>query len=141
MNWSIWLAAALCFGAPLSASAQQGRDRATPSKDATSTKNGTAQSGEKVEPKRTLKRGKKEAEPEGPSRSARLLARRTRSVFVYAVESCQRAGSRCDPSLSDDAEKRFMDACGACATMEQCQAERDSIRSGAAKLSSDLCGK
>lgn len=63
---------------------------------------------------------------------------RTKSIFLFAMESCDRP-ERCDPSLRDDAERRFLDACRLCAPPEACEAERDSIRQGAARRRSNPC--
>lgn len=64
---------------------------------------------------------------------------RLRSTYRYAVESCDRAGKTCDGALRDDSERRFMDGCLACATREQCEAERDLIRSGGSRSQTALC--
>lgn len=81
----------------------------------------------------------KEAETSSVSPAARSLARRTKSIFIFAAESCERAGPRCDPTLRNDAELRFVDACGACNTTIRCEAERDAVLAGTARASKDPC--
>jgi hypothetical protein len=58
---------------------------------------------------------------------------------MFAVESCDGQKSTCEPTLRDDAELRFMDACGACTTFERCEQERDAIRAGKARGATDPC--
>jgi hypothetical protein len=89
-----------------------------------------------------MKRYPKGKEPETPgvSPAARTLAKRTRGVFMFAVESCGATPqSRCDTALRDDAEKRFMDACGACTTFDRCETDRKAIRDGTAASYVDPC--
>ncbi len=137
MNRSIWLAVALCLAVvPSSAWAQQG-SKSTGTKAAAP----ADKSAEKSAPKKSPKRGAKgkEAEPPGASEASKR-ARRLRAVFVYAVESCDRAGKSCDPTLREDAEQRFLEACGTCAPSARCEAERDAIRGGEIpSLASDPC--
>jgi hypothetical protein len=84
--------------------------------------------------------GAKAAEDKsGVTPAARSLARRTRSVFMFAMESCQGEQARCDAALRDDSEHRFMDACGACTTFERCETDRKTIRDGTAKAAFDPC--
>lgn len=120
------------------ASAQQPAKPGAPKAAAPAAK--PEKAGEPAAPKKEPRRTRlKEPEQPGVAADVRARARRTKSVFVYAVESCERAASRCDPTLRDDAEKRFLDACGACATAERCQQERDAIRGGTSRTSSDPC--
>lgn len=85
------------------------------------------------------KSAKVKEQTSGVSPTARSLARRTKSVFIYAAESCERAPKSCDATLLDDAEARFLHACGACNTTPRCEAERDAVRAGTAKASEDPC--
>lgn len=87
----------------------------------------------------TTRRKSKESETPGVSPAARSLARRTKSVFIFAAESCAREGNRCDPTLRNDAELRFLSACGACNTAVHCEAERDEVLAGKARASKDPC--
>jgi hypothetical protein len=87
----------------------------------------------------TTRRKSKESETPGISPAARSLARRTKSVFIFAAESCAREGNRCDPALRNDAELRFLSACGACNTAVHCEAERDEVLAGKARASKDPC--
>lgn len=80
--------------------------------------------------------GKKEARTVNPA--DRAAVNRTKSVFMFAMETCDRP-ERCDASLRDDAERRFMDACRLCASAERCEAERDAIRAGQAKRRTSPC--
>ncbi len=75
----------------------------------------------------------------GATPEARAVARNTKSVFIYAVESCDRDPKGCDKELREDAEKRFLDSCGACNTAQRCAAERDSIVAGNGRPSQDPC--
>lgn len=77
------------------------------------------------------------AAPKHAAERARML--RLRSIFRYAVESCTAPNKTCDTALREDAEHRFMDGCLLCATREQCEAERDLIRAGTSKSSTELC--
>ena len=88
-----------------------------------------------------MKRGlKKDPEPTGPSKEVRSAVRRTRSVYMYAIEACSRPGGSCDAALRDDAEQRFLEACGACAPSVKCEAERDAIRGGTSRSAAfDIC--
>jgi hypothetical protein len=94
--------------------------------------------GDKAKKETPSKRAKAK-ETSGVSPAARSLARRTKSVFVYAAESCERAPNTCDATLRDDAEKRFLEACGACNTSQRCEAERDAVRAGTTRASQDPC--
>ena len=100
-----------------------------------------AKGGEGAAKKPTTRKGakKKEQESSGPSPQARAIARQTKSVFIYAVESCARAPDTCDKVLLDDAESRFLESCGACNTTQRCEAERDAVRAGTARASQDPC--
>ncbi len=69
---------------------------------------------------------------------AQAAVKRAKSTFMYAVESCA-IPSRCDAALRDDAEKSFLDACQACATQERCEAERDAIKGGSARSTTNPC--
>jgi hypothetical protein len=161
MNRTIWLVVALSIAVPCGAVAQgaaKPADKTTEKKpapgkpseqSATDKKAAAAKSTEKkpadaaaeksASEKTTLKPRAKKQEPTGPSPALRSHARRTKSTYMYAVESCERPGGSCDTALRDDAEKRFLDACGACAPSERCQAERDAIRTGAGQTKSDPC--
>lgn len=158
MRRGMWIAATLILFGPSSAASQQagraagtkpaaaenaaGKPAAGARKSAgTKPAAGAARSAAK-DPKQKLleRKGAKAKEPEdGVPAAARVRVRRTKSVFMYASESCERAGNRCDPTLRDDAELRFMEACGACTTSSRCEAERDAIRGGTARSSSDPC--
>lgn len=59
----------------------------------------------------------------------RIAAARAKALFMFAMDTCDKP-ERCEPSLRDDAERRFLDACRACATAEKCEADRDVIRAG-----------
>jgi hypothetical protein len=136
MNRGVWVVAAivLVLGSTAVAAEQGGRSAGTKVAP-------TAESGTEKAPKKRLKRGAKPQEDEsGVSAAARSRARRVRSVYLYAVESCERQGDRCDPTLRDDAEARFLEACGACAPSDRCQTERDAIRKGTSRSNSkDPC--
>jgi hypothetical protein len=159
MNRSIWLVVAVALAVPWSASAQQGaaqpsessaekkpppgkasgKPAAAKNTAAGKTVDKDAAADKSASEKTTLKPRARKQEPTGPTQAVRSYARRTRSVFMYAVESCSRPGGGCDTALRDDAEKRFLDACGACAPSERCQADRDAIRTGTAPSRSDPC--
>ena len=127
MKLGIWAAMALFLASPAGAWAQQA--------------GAGARAADKGAPKKAPKKSTKakEAEASESTLAARALARRTKSVLMFAVESCAREGNRCDPELPQDAERRFLEACGACAPSEKCQAERDAIRAGTARTSTDPC--
>ena len=128
------LALALLLTAPSIAHAQPG--------DAGRAPNAAASKGAAADPARKpARRGAKAKEQEtgGVSRQARSIARHTKSVYIYAQESCARAPDRCDKELLDDAEARFVESCGACNTAERCEAERDAVKAGTARASQDPC--
>jgi hypothetical protein len=70
--------------------------------------------------------------------SDRVAAQRAKSVYMYAIEACERP-ARCDAALRDDAEKAFMSACQVCATADRCESERDAIKAGSAKRTESTC--
>jgi hypothetical protein len=129
MKRGIWIVLALLCAAPASAWAQAAAAGAAASPKADKAAAKPSKKGAKA----------KEAEPSGPSREARALARRTKSIFTFAVEECTRERSTCEPSLADDAERRFLEACGACASAQRCEAVRDAIRAGDRNGSKDPC--
>ncbi len=150
MNRGIWIAVALLAAAPVHA--QEQSKQATGAKTAPAPKQrakkgaaakkqeaggssawGTGEAG-KESPVR--KKSTSAAPKHAAERSAML---RLRDVYRYAVESCDSQGKACDGALRDDAENRFMDGCLACANREQCEAERDLIRSGKSKSMTSLC--
>jgi len=138
MTRSIWLAVALCLAAvPSSVWAQQGSKATGTKAAAPADKSAEKSAPKKQSPKRGAKG--KEAEPPGASEASKR-ARRLRAVFVYAVEACDRAGKSCDPTLREDAEQRFLEACGTCAPSARCEAQRDDIRRGETpSAASDPC--
>ncbi len=81
----------------------------------------------------------KEKDASGVNPQARSVARSTKSVFIYAVDSCARDPKGCDQGLREDAERRFLDSCGVCNTAQKCEAERDRIVAGEARASQDPC--
>ncbi len=114
---------------------------AEPKKDDTKTAP-TAKSGEGASAKKASSgKGAKgqQKSPSAASAEARQVARSTKSVFMYAVEACDRDPKGCDQTLRDDAEKRFVETCGACNTAKRCEAERDAIVAGNARASQDPC--
>ncbi|HSN93316.1 MAG TPA: hypothetical protein VLS93_18945, partial [Anaeromyxobacteraceae bacterium] len=122
MRTALLLTIALALAAPTGAAAQSGTSmHGSPSRPA-----------RKVEKKKEAAAGPQKAAAGKPSPEQLSAVARTKSIFVFAVESCDRP-DRCDASLRDDAERRFLDACRVCAPPERCEAERDAIRQGTAK--------
>jgi hypothetical protein len=126
---------ALLLAAPSLATAQRADADAATRRDA------GAKSGEGAAKKAKPRKGAKaaEAQPAGPSPAARSHARRVKSVYIYAAESCARAPDRCDQVLLADTEVRFLEACGACNTSRRCEEERDAVKAGTARASKDPC--
>jgi hypothetical protein len=138
MNRGTCVALALLLAVPSIAGAQRAEPKPGAQAAAAGEKKGTdAPSARKT----ATKKGAKAKEPETPqvSQQARSLARRTKSIYIFAQDSCARAGSKCEPTLRDDAEVRFLHACGACNTAARCEAERDAVRGGKARASKDPC--
>lgn len=150
----IMIAVALLAAAPALGQDQAGKD--TPAKKAAAPKAHGKKAGSKDEAKKAdesgsaawgtgqagkepIARKKATAAPKHAAERAAML--RLRSTYRYAVESCEAKGKACDGSLRDDAERRFMDGCLACATRDQCEAERDLIRSGNSKSMTQLCSE
>ncbi len=131
----IVLAISLLLAGPAVASAQRAEGGAG-SKASSARKSGAAPAAKRDA---AGKNAKAKEETSGVSPEARSLARRTKSVFLYATESCERTPKTCDTSLREDAEKRFLDACGACNTSQRCEAERDAVVSGTTRASKDPC--
>jgi hypothetical protein len=129
MKHGIWVAASLLLAAPAGALAQRA---------GAAEKAAEASAPRKAASKKAAK-AKEPATPE-VSPAAKRLARQTKSIFIFAVESCARAESRCDEALRNDAELRFMNACGACTTSQRCEEERDAIRAGEGRASRHPCG-
>jgi len=127
---------ALLVTAPSLASARA--EGGTATQGTANAKAGTPDPTKKKPPAR---KGAKAKERETPAVSphARAIARQTKSVFIYAQESCARDADRCDKELLADAESRFLDSCGACNTTQRCEAERDVVRAGKARASQDPC--
>jgi hypothetical protein len=138
MNRGTCAALALLLAIPSIASAQRA-DATAGAKPGAAAEKKTADAAPAKKP--TTRKGAKAKEPETPAISpqARSLARRTKSIFIFAADACTRAGNRCDPTLRDDAELRFMSACGACNTGARCEAERDAVIAGNARASKDPC--
>jgi hypothetical protein len=136
MNRSTPLVLALLLATPSIAWAQRA-DAGAGKKATPAVKSEEAAPAKKTPPRRRSK--VKEQESSGVSPAARSAARRIKSVFIYAADSCQRAGSRCDPTLRNDTEKQFLDACGACNTAARCEEERDKVLAGTARASRDPC--
>jgi hypothetical protein len=65
-------------------------------------------------------------EPSADAEKLRQVSR-AKSTFVFAVDSCSRA-DRCDTTLLNDSETKFMQACATCASTEVCEQERDAIK-------------
>ncbi len=141
MHRGIWLVAAVLLATAASAADQNKND---PRAKATAAEGPR----EKLKKKRDAAKGAaappaaqdkgKAASAPRASESDRAAALRAKSVYMFAVEACERP-DRCDAVLRDDAEKRFMDACLACATQDLCDAERSSIQGGSARRSKDPC--
>ena len=127
---------ALLLATPSLASAQRA-EGGTETKPAAGAKGAEADTAKKPTTRKGAK--KKEQESSGVSPKAQAIARQTKSVFIYAVESCARAPDTCDKVLLDDAESRFLEVCGACNTTQRCEAERDAVRAGTARASQDPC--
>lgn len=146
MNRGVWLAGAVLLAVASSASAEQAA-RPAGTKVVAAADKATEKGGDKdkkdaqTTPPKRVKRGlKKDPEPTGPSKEVRSAVRRTRSVYMYAIEACSRPGGSCDAALRDDAEQRFLEACGACAPSVKCEAERDAIRGGTSRSAAfDIC--
>jgi hypothetical protein len=136
MNLGTSLVLAFLLTSPSHAWAQPA-EGGTGAKSAAGAKSAQGDTAKKRAPRKGAKG--KEQETSGVSPAARSLARRTKSVFIYAAESCARAPDTCDSTLRDDAETRFLGACGACNTTQRCEAERDAVRAGTARASQDPC--
>lgn len=156
MNRGIWIAVALLAAVP--AHGQDQAKNATGTKTATTPKHRAKKGEAKGAAKKPPEAGgssawgtggssrssvaSKKAAAEPPAHAAdRAAMLRARSMYRYAVESCQQSAKDCDKALRDDTELRFMDACLPCATREQCEAERDLIRSGSSKGTTSLCSQ
>jgi len=103
------------------------------------------------EPDLTKKPTKKKAEP--PPTEAQLQYRAIRiakGAFMGAVGACKRP-EMCDPkspsrdpeavALVERTQRRFVDACEACASVEVCEEERAKIRAGTASFNKNPCYK
>jgi hypothetical protein len=134
LGMPVVLAMALLLASPPMAWAQR-PDGETGSKASSAARSGAAA----TKKDGARKSAKAKAQTSGVSPAARSLARRTKSVFIYAAESCARAPKTCDATLRDDAETRFLDACGRCNTSQRCEAERDAVRAGTTRASQDPC--
>jgi hypothetical protein len=155
MKTATLLALSLALLAPAAARAEKATDdsAATPAKPKAK---GKAKDG-----KESKKGAKAEAEPEGKSKAAmkmeemrrkagkpdskqvanakeRAAAARAKSLFVFAVETCDKP-DRCDPMMRDDTERQFLNACRLCAPPEKCEAERDAIRAGQSTRRGTVC--
>lgn len=128
------LAIAPLLAGPAVASAQRA-DGGTGSKSSSTRKSAASPAAKKD----AAGKSAKAKDNSGVSPEARSLARRTKSVFLYATESCERTPKTCDTTLREDAEKRFLDACGACNTTQRCEAERDAVLTGTTRASKDPC--
>lgn len=141
MNRVVWAALALLVSVPSFGTAQQasGTPAAKPAARA-------AKAGDKAAAKPPAAKdtpGAKAAKAAKPPANAAVLAlaRRTRSVFLFAVDSCEQSKKSCDTALLDDAEQRFMDACGACASFQRCDESRQAIRAGRSREVGDPCAQ
>ena len=130
MTQPIWIVVALLVTTPASAADKS-------SKDASSAETPR----QKMEKKKASSKGAA-PDPKAAAETAdSLAAQRAKAVYMYAVESCAESTSRCDAALRDDAERRFMEACRACASDERCDQEHAAIKDGSAKRSINPCGK
>lgn len=125
-RWT-WIAAALVLCGSVAGAAEPARA-------------GAAATGADKDAKKPARRGAK-GKDQGPQidRAVRMRVHQAKTVFMFSVESCQQYPERCDKTLRDDAERRFLDTCGACATAEHCREERDAIRAGTAAGTKDSC--
>lgn len=148
MKHAIVIAVVLALTAPVSTSAQKKADAgAKTATSGTSPKKGdrknpgsaatsSSRSAAEKKGKKDAKEKKETAPPVNPGHLAAV--NRSKSVFIFAMESCDRP-DRCDPSLRDESERRFLEACRLCASAERCEAERDTIRAGQAKRRANPC--
>ncbi len=150
MNRVVWAALALLVSVPSFGTAQQASGTAAAKPAARAAKAGDKAaakppaakdtSGAKAAKATPGAKAAKAAKP--PANAAALaLARRSRSVFLYAVDSCEQSKKSCDTALLDDAEQRFMDACGACAPFQRCEESRQAIRAGRSREVADPCAQ
>ena len=117
----------LALASPLDAGAQTKADaRTTPAP--------------KAEKRKASAKGAEKPVPPKATPEELLAVSRMKSIFLFAMETCDRP-ERCDPTLRDDAERRFLDACRRCASADRCEAERDAIRAGSAKRRSNPCAE
>jgi hypothetical protein len=137
MKLGIPLVLAVLLATPSLASAQRA-EGGTRTKAAADAQRAAAADPAKKPPARKGAKAKEQG-TSGVSPQARAIARQTKSVYIYAQESCARDPQRCDQTLLVDAESRFLDTCGACNTAERCEAERDAVKSGTARASQDPC--
>lgn len=137
MKLGILLVLAVLVATPSLASAQ--RTEGGPQTKAAAGARGAATDPAKKAAARKGAKAKQDAS--GVSPQARAIARQTKSVYIYAQESCARDPQRCDQTLLDDAESRFVDSCGACNTAERCEAEREEVKAGTARASRDPCAQ
>jgi hypothetical protein len=135
MRQVTWFVAALLLTTSSAIAADPKQD------DAAAHKSAAELAREKMEKRRaTSKSAARPTPKQAEATSDRIAASRAKSVYLYAVESCTEAPARCDAALRDDAERRFMDACNVCAPADRCEAERDAIKDGSAKRTSNPCG-
>ncbi len=141
MNRVVWAALALLVSVPSFGTAQQASGTAAAKPAARAAKAGDKAAAKPPAAKDTP--GAKTAKAAKPpaNAAALALARRTRSVFLYAVDSCEQSKKSCDTALLDDAEQRFMDACGACAPFQRCDESRQAIRAGRSREVGDPCAQ
>jgi hypothetical protein len=102
------------------------------------------------EPDLTKKPKKKTVTPLTPAQEQFFAIRAAKAGFMGAVGACTRPET-CDPkspsrdpeavALVEKMERRFVDACEACATVELCEEERAKIRAGTASYKKNPCFK
>jgi hypothetical protein len=142
---AVCIATALLFAAPALAQDEQPQKTDTTKSKPSSAKDKKGAKGKDAKPaKPTHTSAAAKTQPataaKDPNFAERTAAKRAKSVFLFAMDACERP-ERCDAALRDDAETQFVAACRACASNDKCEAERVAIREGHATNFADPCAQ